>query len=385
MDFSRVPGEVYVSGDYESATDNLNTEVQEFILRKVLDQASYVPSGIQGTALSSLRMLLQNKVKVVEQSRGQLMGNLLSFPLLCLVNYLAFKFFIRRRVPVRINGDDIVFRATAEESKVWMEGVGRSGLVLSKGKTLVDSRFFSLNSRFFEGHRKVRLVPVIRSKPMFGLVEQGVTSLRDRFRAFAEGFDSRSKEILNQRFLRVNSRFIIASRRSVRNGLGLMVGQEALEGAGLFVRETQYLDQARNYVREVPLDHALKLADPYKLDGWVLRQYPKTRTSKIWQREHAKCVTDATWWMDIGSPQDLREELKAKIRETGTDYSCWVFGFRSRVHRVARLCGISRNAAQRKLVPYVRLPNVRSRLSGGLLYCPDGTQPRRIVFVPQSV
>jgi hypothetical protein len=44
-DFSTVPGEVFVSGDYESATDNLNQGVQKEILRLILQQCTSVPNG----------------------------------------------------------------------------------------------------------------------------------------------------------------------------------------------------------------------------------------------------------------------------------------------------------------------------------------------------
>jgi hypothetical protein len=87
-DFVRKPGEVFVSGDYESATDNLNGPVQREILRMILDQTHHVPSGIKERAMASMQSDIEFDGKVYHQKRGQLMGNLLSFPLLCIVNYL---------------------------------------------------------------------------------------------------------------------------------------------------------------------------------------------------------------------------------------------------------------------------------------------------------
>jgi len=94
-------GEVFVSGDYENATDGLSTEVSEAILDSLLSKCRYTPEGVRRWALSSLRSKIRYEDgEEIEQKRGQLMGNLLSFPLLCLYNFLAFKFFVKRKVPL---------------------------------------------------------------------------------------------------------------------------------------------------------------------------------------------------------------------------------------------------------------------------------------------
>jgi len=172
-DFTLKKGEIFVSGDYESATDNLSLEFYEFLLKQVLDTCETVPDSIRDYALLSARSIICTKDNSVSvpQLRGQLMGNLLSFPFLCLTNYLAFKFFVRRKgIPVKINGDDIVFRCRRREYELWCNGLQSIGMFkLSAGKTLVDSQVFSLNSTFFSARRthQPRFVPLIRSKCLF--------------------------------------------------------------------------------------------------------------------------------------------------------------------------------------------------------------------------
>lgn len=78
-DFTRT-GEVFVSGDYESATDNLNSEVQSTILCELILRSRSIPRGIALHALSTFSSLLECEGNVYEQARGQLMGQLLSFP-----------------------------------------------------------------------------------------------------------------------------------------------------------------------------------------------------------------------------------------------------------------------------------------------------------------
>jgi len=84
-EFVDVAGEKIVSGDYESATDGLSLEVSEAILDTLLSTATHTPESIKRWALMSLRNVISYPGDVVvEQMRGQLMGNLLSFPLLCI-------------------------------------------------------------------------------------------------------------------------------------------------------------------------------------------------------------------------------------------------------------------------------------------------------------
>jgi hypothetical protein len=252
-DFVRKPNEIFVSGDYESATDNLNSEVQRTILCELIMRSRSIPRGIALHALSTFDSSLELDGNVSVQARGQLMGQLLSFPLLCLVNYLTFKFSVPRDVPVKINGDDIVFRATEREASRWRKNVGQSGLVLSAGKTLEDSRFYSLNSCMFEASaNKVRFVPFIRPKAIWSLKErecERVASLASRFRSFLVGMGSRRRLEFESLFLEQNIDAILRCRRSLTRGMGMKVSEAALRSSGLWSRELFYLEQ----VEERPL------------------------------------------------------------------------------------------------------------------------------------
>jgi len=356
--------------------------VQKFILREVLEQAHNVPFGIRELAMQSLSMdLSMEGVRTCRQQRGQLMGNLLSFPLLCLVNFLAFKFVIRRKVPLKVNGDDIVFRASPEEAELWKKKVGESGLTLSPGKTMVHKRFFSLNSCFFDGRKSCcRRVPVIRSKSLFGLVDEGVMSLRDRFRSFAVGFDRLRKESLNRRFLRSNHKFIIASGRSVRNGLMIRVSDECLKDVGLYYRETAYLESTGSWTQEVPLSDVAKSVSPYKLEGWILGKQEFNESVRDVQREHADLINKETWTQPVSKVDISLETKKSEIKKTGRFFP--TSGYRnSDVKRFGRLAGVSRSEAARFIFKQVCFPPVRLKPSGDLWWRRDVGAQRLIVFV----
>lgn len=253
-DFRSRQGEVFVSGDYESATDFLDIETTEELLKIVLHQAVTVPPPVKDLAMSSLRNVLQYPDgQRVTQVRGQLMGAYLSFPLLCLRNYLAFRYLVRDpSIPVRINGDDIVFRARPSVAESWMDGIERTGLKLSKGKTLQLSERFSLNSTFFEARARRRpwLCPVIRAK---SLLSRECPPDGESYRAYLSGWsrsgftwESRRRKI-GALWLRKKRPAIDALGRGVW-GLGIPALPSEIHEAGL-VRVESFFNPALRHGR----------------------------------------------------------------------------------------------------------------------------------------
>ncbi|QGY72543.1 RNA dependent RNA polymerase [Plasmopara viticola lesion associated ourmia-like virus 13] len=290
-DFKRVDGEVFVSGDYESATDSLNSHVQKEILQAVLDQASYVPQSIRGLAMDSLSSYLSynsglDPERVVRIENGQMMGFPLSFPLLCLVNYLAFRYATRgNSFPVRINGDDIVFRAPRPVAQRWMETVGKCGLTLSVGKTMIDRTFFSLNSALFKASGfKVSMVPFIRSKALFGK-DDSAYSVPGRFRSALPGFTGTAKFQIQCTFLRCNVGYITKSRRSLNRGLGMNVPRPLLKASRLWSRECSLLSLPAEKPPPVPRSMWEKRPQGYSLE--------RSEVKHIYTREEKNDLVEA--------------------------------------------------------------------------------------------
>jgi len=148
---------------------------------------------------------LEFEGEVYPQTNGQLMGNLLSFPLLCIVNYLGVVMALggkrtlelSKNGRLKVNGDDIAFRSTRAEYDKWASTVARAGLTLSRGKTLVHPRFFSLNSTFFraEFSRQPTLVPVLRGNTIFKRCDD-FTSFVGRLRAALWGWTGPARQEL---------------------------------------------------------------------------------------------------------------------------------------------------------------------------------------------
>jgi len=135
-----------LSGDYKGATDGLDLRVSTLILSEILSRAEIVPPLVKGAALASLRpqVIVDGVTHQVE--RGQMMGSLLSFPLLCLYNYLATKFALGN-VPVLINGDDVV--AETRSPHKWFGVLPLLGLEPEQSKTGYSERRLEINSTPF--------------------------------------------------------------------------------------------------------------------------------------------------------------------------------------------------------------------------------------------
>jgi hypothetical protein len=249
-EFVQVKDEVFVSGDYESATDNFNSHHSFFILDEILKRSRHVPEAIKDIALSSLRAVLEHGGQQHQQTAGQLMGNLLSFPLLCITNFLAFKMAVPRRVPLKINGDDIVSRLRPEEFEKWKHVVGLAGLTLSVGKTLVHRRYFSLNSCFFEARRgrKPSTIPIIRAKAIYARLDRGDGSgLAARLVASCKGMCGWQKGKVRTHILRWHRKSVVDVECSLNRGLGVRIPHEAIAASGFLDRELYHLSKPSRF------------------------------------------------------------------------------------------------------------------------------------------
>ena len=98
----------------------------------------------------------------IPQTNGQLMGNILSFPILCVANYAAFHLsvekymglnlpvdFVMKKFPSQINGDDILFRSNERHYPIWKKQVADFGFKLSLGKNFCHPSMFQINSQLF--------------------------------------------------------------------------------------------------------------------------------------------------------------------------------------------------------------------------------------------
>lgn len=116
-----------------------------------------------------------------------LQGSLLSFPLLCIQNRVAFLYAGHSvgvdcsEFPCLINGDDILFRSGPHFSALWMDVVRSLSLEVERSKTSVSPHYGSLNSTLCVRYgKRYRVVPTIR---------MGMLRESESLDSLAKGFD----------------------------------------------------------------------------------------------------------------------------------------------------------------------------------------------------
>ena len=200
-------GMFFKSGDFSGATDRLSVEAARRMFKVLYGHSRHIPQYLKGLAMltnstvhysdkclpnlgtpgtkenphkwpqasghlgdTSLLDDLDFGDAIVAQTNGQLMGDPLSFPLLCLWN--AANFFncwleynhwyegeekmtpalfnlCAERTGLLICGDDIAFTGTLEFITLWNRSVAEFGMELSPGKDFASDRFVQFCSQTY--------------------------------------------------------------------------------------------------------------------------------------------------------------------------------------------------------------------------------------------
>lgn len=158
-----------LSGDYEGSTNGLSLNVTLDALDCVLAWCPWLSPLDVEAARSSFRDViltfprvgkgkstLRNHPFPVRLTCGQLMGNVLSFNLLCLINAAVYWQSMEERLgraipfddlPVVINGDDTLGASDEEHLRLWTARGKEVGFVRGKWKNLVSACMGTFNSQ----------------------------------------------------------------------------------------------------------------------------------------------------------------------------------------------------------------------------------------------
>lgn len=144
---------LWLSGDYTAATDNFPMWVTEALIEGILREIDHEPTKRWVRWEISSHTIRYPGDSEGRQTSGQLMGSLLSFPLLCFLNDFVMTESGFINSSYLVNGDDVVARGTLDQINTWKSLAPRVGLSLSLGKNFIDRDFCSVNSQlFFNGN-----------------------------------------------------------------------------------------------------------------------------------------------------------------------------------------------------------------------------------------
>jgi len=158
----------WLSGDYKDATNGLLSIVSETICDEICRQSIY-PSDLSANQKVKLSILFKRALtghyiedeegNLLAQTNGQLMGSIVSFPILCIANAALCRRVIEEdtgrrhslaQCPLLINGDDCVFPAKGEGAVMWERLCHAYNMKPSIGKTYWSEKFLNINSTTFE-------------------------------------------------------------------------------------------------------------------------------------------------------------------------------------------------------------------------------------------
>lgn len=146
--------DLWLSGDYTAATDNFPMWATEALTEGILEHIDHEPTKawVRWEISPHSMIYRENGKEVCEtQTSGQLMGSLLSFPLLCFLNDFVVSESGFEAHKYLVNGDDVVARGSMENIQRWKKLAPRVGLSLSVGKNFIDPDFCTVNSQLFFG------------------------------------------------------------------------------------------------------------------------------------------------------------------------------------------------------------------------------------------
>jgi hypothetical protein len=165
----------WVSGDYSAATDGLNINCTKILFEEILKRTVVDPD-----LEDILRSVLYEQVisypddsglESCLQCNGQLMGSILSFPILCLINMICYWMSVEedlcfnpdyqfhpKELAALVNGDDILFKTNDGLYEIWKKNIKNAGFTLSLGKNYVHRKYLTVNSRLFYDGEHLREV-----------------------------------------------------------------------------------------------------------------------------------------------------------------------------------------------------------------------------------
>lgn len=310
-----------LSGDYQSATDNLDLRVSSRILEKIFESSRMIPESVKDLARRSLNPDViigkGEKERVIRVSVGQMMGSLLSFPLLCLYNRVATTFAMGF-VPMLINGDDVVAEASQPKIDSWFRIMPQLGLQPERQKSGVSRNSMDINSTRFlisnDETRSVLSVPTVRCRSL--VTEDCLpTSFGSKLQCLTEPMFGAGRRALEKEILRRNMKML---SKCLHSGLSLrdlgFKGTYLLRVAsdhGLF---RDVWCTARKYLYRAPLPTIATQSFPDMRVYGDLTPYFLDAVGKLrFAREFGRCVLPSNsreviqdWWHQLAESAPRR-------------------------------------------------------------------------------
>jgi len=242
-------GSKFISADYSAATDNLNPVLSMHCVR-IISQWINLPPDLESYFEEALtgHFIEYEGYGRRRQLWGQLMGSIVSFPILCIVNFAVCliswretvgfgKSFPMKSAPITINGDDALFPGNDDTYALWKSVALMAGLEPSVGKVYYSSNYLNINSTSYKVVNGILLhIPYVNMGLMMGIKRSGKKVGLDE--AFSiDSIGAKCRDLINLSPWRLRFRVL---RCFIRKNLKLLLSMhvpwfipESLGGVGL--------------------------------------------------------------------------------------------------------------------------------------------------------
>jgi len=327
---------IYLSGDYKAATDNIRSWVSNVVAEAISDEIGLTDSEKElfVRALTEHWFDLgdgETFEDMKEQKSGQLMGSIVSFPILCIINASMCRWAMElaegkvkrlHHCALGVNGDDVILKSHESVYGFWHKITSFVGLEESIGKTFQSRKFLNINSKTYkilQEPKKIlcnRLdgdgtvlrdcpfneVPYVNMGAMFGRNRAGNAKLSDQDDPRAT-LSSKAHTLLQfcpQSLKERVMRRFIEKNRNLLNSTGLpWFIPEWLGGLGLpnilpeFKNSELDLRQARHILLNWKRKKPIHLAQGHT--PWAVRQQAHTRLPDPFQTSDKDSLAIQAW------------------------------------------------------------------------------------------
>jgi hypothetical protein len=295
----------FFSADFTAATDSLPIEVAETIIDALAQLSPSDISPLLSEARSSLRPLIAFSKRAITPTTGQMMGSLLSFPLLCLQNWLAACWVDEQcgeETPKLINGDDLLVEASGLWVRTYRRVAPSLGLNLNEKKTMYSARFMTMNSTYRTSAFK--LIPFVRCR---GLGCSDPRALAGAYNGIVGPWREAHSPFLRRlshAVLTFFRRLVYASGRTL-HGLGIRQTPRETVPQSLWNREKRKIGQCEKPLPEFPSNlhpelvqivddgrtQGAEIAEEMVREHWDMGPFPKEKLLE----EKKRCSLAAVW------------------------------------------------------------------------------------------
>jgi hypothetical protein len=156
-------GKKFLSVDYTDATNEMMSFCSNESVRVLSDILKLSEEERRGFYRAMTEHVIEYDEEKRKQTMGQLMGSIVSFPILCIVNAAICRWAMEisdkrhwslKDIPLAINGDDAVMKINEKGREIWAKIGSFCGLSPSIGKVYYSEQFLNLNSATFHYHRE---------------------------------------------------------------------------------------------------------------------------------------------------------------------------------------------------------------------------------------